>query len=292
MIRLVHAELLKVRTTKTWWIFGICLFVCTALAVTFWLFLANDQINSVASGGSFQPPTSDGGSPDGAPPAGGSSQDLHRALVFAAANIYTAGQYFGLLFVMVLGTLLVTNEYYHQTATATFLTTPRRTSVIGAKLITAMIAAAVFWLFTTAISLTAGAIFFNAKGYDTQLGEWPVTRALLLNGLAYALWGVLGVGLGVLIRNQIGAVITGAASYIIGTPIVQGIVFAIGVVLHQSWILKTLVAWPAVASNVMVSTEEVYPGSPAWWVGALVLVGHAILFGAVGTAIMRHRDIA
>jgi len=291
MIRLVHAELLKIRTTKTWWIFGICLFVFTALAATFWLFLANDTINSVASGGSFLPPTSDGGPPDGGPPAGG-SHELDRALVFAAANIYTAGQYFGLLFVMVLGTLLVTNEYYHQTATATFLTTPRRTSVIGAKLITAMIAAAVFWLSTTAVSLTAGAIFFSAKGYDTQLGEWPVTRALLLNGLAYALWGVLGVGLGVLIRNQIGAVITGAASYIIGTQIVQGIVFAIGLVLHEDWIFKTLVAWPAVASNVMVSTEQVYPGSPAWWVGALVLVGHAVLFGTVGTAIMRRRDIA
>ena len=54
-----------------------------------------------------------------------------------AANIFTSGQYFGGLFVLLLGILLITNEYYHQTATATFLTTPHRTKVIVAKLITA-----------------------------------------------------------------------------------------------------------------------------------------------------------
>ena len=37
-------------------------------------------------------------------------------------------------------------------------------------------------------------------------------RALLFNLLAYVLWAILGVGLGVLIRSQIGAVITAACS--------------------------------------------------------------------------------
>ena len=52
-----------------------------------------------------------------------------------AANIYTSGQFFGVLFVSLLGILLITNEYYHQTATTTFLTTPHRSRVVAAKLV-------------------------------------------------------------------------------------------------------------------------------------------------------------
>jgi hypothetical protein len=106
--------------------------------------------------------------------------------------------------------------------------------VIVAKLGTAVIFSAFFWIFTTAISVAAGSIFFSVKGYGSQLGEWPVTRAILMNGLAYGLWGILGVGLGVLIRNQIGAVLTGAIAYVIGTQAVQAVFF----IVHEFWIKK------------------------------------------------------
>jgi hypothetical protein len=47
---------------------------------------------------------------------------------------------------------------------------------------------------------------------------------------------------------------------------------------------------------VMVSAEPIQfgPGDsgPAWWVGALVLVGYGVLAGAIGTMIMRRRDIS
>ena len=43
-----------------------------------------------------------------------------------AANLYTSGQFFGVLIVMLLGAILVTNEFFHLTATTTFLVTPRR----------------------------------------------------------------------------------------------------------------------------------------------------------------------
>ncbi len=71
--------------------------------------------------------------------------DLGRVLTSAAANIFTSGQFFGLLFIVILGALVVTNEFFHQTATATFLTTPQRTRVITSKLIAAVLLAAGFW---------------------------------------------------------------------------------------------------------------------------------------------------
>jgi ABC-type transport system involved in multi-copper enzyme maturation permease subunit len=296
MTRLIRAELLKIRTTNTWWIFLICAFLATAAALAIWLLVANDAIETARSavGEGFVPS-------EDAPPGLVEEErrqwelqhDIKRTLVSSATQIYTSGQFFGLMFAMLLGALLMTNEFYHQTATATFLTTPRRTAVIVGKLVTAMLAAAFFWVFSTALSLAAGAIFYSAKGYGSQLGEWPVTRAILLNALAYGLWGVLGVALGVLIRSQIGAVVTGTVAYVIGTFLLSNIVVPILVFgLNQQWALDAAIAWPGIASVVMVSTEPPFAGMPPWWAGALVLVGYGLAFGAVGTMITRRRDVS
>lgn len=292
---LLRSELLKIRTTNTWWVFLIGVFLATALAATVWIAVGNSQINTaVAAGGEeFVPP-------EDAPEAQVEimrqqfelSQDLTRTLHDVAAEIYTSGQFFGLLFAMLLGILLITNEYHHQTATTTFLVTPRRTRVVLAKLGTAMIGAGFFWAFATVLSIAAGAIFLAAKGYGIQLTEWPVLRAILLNALAYGLWGVLGVGLGVLIRSQIGAVLTGTVAYVIGTFLIQQVVFALYFLLDLEWVLDLMVLWPGVASQVMISPEPPYPQSPAWWVGVLVLVAYGVGFGIIGTLLTRRRDIS
>lgn len=296
-MRLIRSELLKIRTTNTWWLFGIGVFVFTAIAGAIWILVGNESINQALQVGEFQPPP-----PEIEVSAEELEQmrqewiaqhDLDRVLRNSAAQIYTSGQFFGLMFAMLLGAILVTNEFFHQTATATFLTTPQRTKVILAKLGTAVIFSGFFWIFTTVLSVAAGMIFFNAKGYPSQLGEWPVTRAILMNGLAYGLWGILGVGLGVLIRNQIGAVLTGAIAYIIGTQAVQIVFFVIHEFwIKKDWVLTAMVSWPSVASQVMITPEKTFPQSPAWWVGAIVLIGYGVVFGVVGTLITRKRDIS
>jgi ABC-type transport system involved in multi-copper enzyme maturation permease subunit len=297
-MNLIRSELMKIRTTNVWWLFGIGVLVFTAISVAIWIAVGNQMINEATSSGVFQPP----------PPGVGMSpaeieqqrqqfemqHDINRVLSANAAMIYTSGQFFGLLFASLLGVILVTNEYYHQTATATFLTTPQRTKVILAKLGTATAFAVIFWVVTTAISVAAGSIFFTNKGYSTQLGEWPVTRAILMNGLAYGLWGILGVGLGVLIRNQIAAVIVVSAGYVLGTQIAGLAALLAAQLFKADWVEQASVAWPAVASQVMVSTEEIFVGAntPPWWVGALILVGWGVVMGLVGTLITRKRDIA
>jgi len=293
---LIRSELMKIRTTNVWWLFGIGIVFFTGLALLLWLIFGNEQINQMENATAFVPPTGENVSPEQVEEMRQQAAflaDKDRVLHQIATNVYTAGQFFGVMFVSLLGAILFTNESFHQTATATFLTTPQRVKVILAKFATAILAAAFFWVLTTAINAGAGAIFFSAKGYPNQLGEWPVTRAILMNGLAYGLWAVLGVGLGVLLRNQIGTVVTLAVTYIIGTQAVQ-IIFTL---IHEFWIKKdwvmdAMVGWPSVASQVMVSSEEVYPGSPKWWVGAVVLVGYGLVFGTIGTMIARTRDIS
>jgi hypothetical protein len=48
---------------------------------------------------------------------------------------------------------------------------------------------------------------------------------------------------------------------------------------------------PTTASQLMISGTEL-PGSPPRWVGAVVLIGYALVTGVLGTAIMRRRDIS
>jgi hypothetical protein len=66
--------------------------------------------------------------------------------------------------------------------------------------------------------------------------------------------------------------------------------------IQDDAVFNFVVLVPGVASMVMVSAEPLQfgPGAdgPAWWVGALVLVGYGVLAGFIGTLIMRKRDIS
>ncbi|TDC31775.1 ABC transporter permease [Micromonospora sp. KC213] len=270
-MNLVRSELLKIRTTNAWWLLALGAFLSLALA-----FAINTWLAVSSLGGN--PETAEAGGIPATPAA-------------QAANLYTSGQYLGLMFVMLIGILMVTNEFFHQTATTTFLSTPRRTSVIVSKLIAASLLGFGFWLVTTVIDLAAGATVLALNDHGTQLGQWEVQRALLLNLLAYAIWTVLGVGIGTLITNQLGAVITASVVYLLGTQVVGVLFFLLANWLDNMAVMKWQVVWPAAASSIMVSGGE-SEMLPAWWVGALVLVGYALASGVAGVLITRRRDIS
>jgi ABC-type transport system involved in multi-copper enzyme maturation permease subunit len=286
-LRLVRAEYLKIRTTHTWWIFLIALVVGTGLALTSNVIQAYFYLHAESPA----PDGGDGGGPGG-PGAIQAQYDLLHSVQTQAANIFTSGQYFGGLFAMLLAILLITNEYHHQTATTTFLTTPHRTAVIGAKFVTGMITAAGFWVVTTVLSLITGIIYFNIDGFPNHLGDWNVQHAILVNLMVFALWGVFGIGFGVLLRNQLAATITATLLYVAGT-FVAGIIFQAVYFLwiKQDWVLTLQVILPAEAAQVATAATKAYPQAAPWWVGVLVLLGYGIVTGVIGTLIMRRRDI-
>ncbi len=292
MIRAVRSEWIKIRTTNTWWLMGLGILLFTGLALL---------VNATSAHFQLQQP---------APPpdnAAANDQQFHDAqqqqyteahtaagLAKIAANLYTSGQYFGGLFVLLLGALLMTNEYFHQTATATFLTLPHRTVVILAKFATGALLGAGAWVLTTAVNIPITALFLRSEHVSNGLGTWDVTQSMLLNLAAFAIWAVLGVGLGVLIRSQIGAVVTGTVVYLLGTFAVSIIVSLIRTyVIKEDWVETAQVLMPAIASMVMVTPGgEAFNHAPPQWVGAAVLIGYGVLFGLIGTLLTRHRDVS
>ena len=207
-----------------------------------------------------------------------------------ASNLYTSGQFFGVLMVLLLGAIVVTNEFFHQTATTTFLVTPRRESVVLAKLLASTLLGLTFWLVTTLLNLLFVPFILDALNVGSQLGEPAIWRAIGLNALAYGLWAILGVGAGVLIRSQIAATITLSTAYVLGYFGATTIFFLLGPRLGD-WFDKLQVLVPPLASQLMVSGTEL-PGNPPRWVGAAVLIGYAVLAGGLGTWLMKRRDIA
>lgn len=279
-MRLLRSELLKIRTTNAWWLFSLGALVMLALA-----FLLN-AVNTHLMLESFDRVIT-----EDMPPEQVEQLTAQADVANLAANLYTSGQFFGLLFVMLLGIVLVTNEFHHQTATTTFLTTPRRTLVILAKLVTSALFGALIWAVTTALTVPATVLFLAGKGVDNHLGDGAIIRALLLNLLAYVLWGIFGVGFGVLIRSQIGATVTAVVLYLIGTTAASLLFLLLANWLDAQWILKWQVIVPSIASTLMISGTDL-PGSPPQWVGAVILIGYAVVTGTVGTLIVRKRDIS
>ena len=293
MMRLVRSELLKVWTTKAWWLIGLAALVITGLVLAGTMFDAYYSFHPQP----YEPPP-------GMPPEQQAAMEVERQhaaaragtralVVSVATSLVTAGSCLGVMLVMLMGILIVTNEFHHQTATTTFLTTPRRTGVISAKLITALLIAVAFWLVTTVVNLIAGAVFLSIQGKELLFGEWSVIRAILLNLAAYSCWAVLGIGLAVLIRSQIGTVVTGVLVYLASVP---AAFIAFGAIrqflIKDDWVLTAQVAVPSIASMVMTSTDRLYPEAPPQWVGALVLVGYGLVAGVIGTLITRRRDIS
>src|SRR6185312_8309380 len=155
-MRLLNAELFKLRTTAIWWIMGIILIPLYAASVGFnWL-----SSYALTTG------QADGGASDAQAQVDAVSQPIN-----IATNLYTTGQYMGVLIVLLLSAIIVTSEFFHLTATTTFLVTPRREAVILAKFGAAIIVSLIVWALTTLLNLLIVPIVMDALNLGSQIGE-------------------------------------------------------------------------------------------------------------------------
>jgi ABC-type transport system involved in multi-copper enzyme maturation permease subunit len=282
--RLIRAEIMKIRTTNTWWLFGIGIVLVTALALTSNGFEHHFELYPALGG----MPADE----QARALADAAQARTHAGLAAIAADMVTSGQFFGVLFSMLIGVLVVTNEFFHQTATATFMTNPHRTTVIMAKLAAAVTFGVLFWLISTVLDLATTAIYLNTQHVSISLGDWIVVRSILLNLLAYAMWAIFGLGLGTLVRSQIGSVVTGMAVYLIGLAAVAVIFRLIYNFYHHDWVLQATVIAPAVASAIMTTPGRLDDHAAPQWLGLLVMIGYSIVLGGIGIMLTRRRDIS
>jgi ABC-2 type transport system permease protein len=121
-------------------------------------------------------------------------------------NNALAGISLGLLLTGVLGVLLMTGEYSSGMIRATLTAIPNRPLVLAAK-------AAVFGTVALTVGEVAAFVAFFAGGAALPggiaaptLGQPGVLRAVVLSGAGYCLIGLLGLGLGAVVRHTPAAI--------------------------------------------------------------------------------------
>lgn len=115
---------------------------------------------------------------------------------------------------LVLGVLIITTEFRHGTTGSTFLVTPKRWPVMLAKLGAGLL-----------IGVVAGLLFVLVNGglalpiYSGRGGTLPPTSELVkvYAGViaSFALLAAFGLGIGAIVRNQVGAIIAAIAVFFV-----------------------------------------------------------------------------
>jgi ABC-2 type transport system permease protein len=285
LVRLVAAEILKIRTTRAWRLFAGGFTLVSALAVAFGWAGNNNVLN---------PTLSDY-------PAGVSRDSVIAQAASArtgpgtaalAASMMTSGQFLLVLITVMLGVHVATNEYSVRTMTSTFLIEPRRSRVVLAKVIVSGLYGVTFWAIATVLDGVTTPFFLDAEHLPASALNSPVVvRAVLMGLLAFVLWAWFGLGLGAVLRNQVVAVVAAIAIYAGGFAIVELIIHVLSRAFHASWLLSLAVLAPAQASNVMITAGKAFQDAPPWWVGGLVLAGYGIALAICGAASVSRSDV-
>jgi hypothetical protein len=158
------------------------------------------------------------------------------------------------------------------------LANPTRVRVLGAKVIVVVVGAATLTLAAFAVSVAIGVPMLVAKGVDVMWSIGPLATTVGRMLGAGAIWGAIGVGVGLTVKHQVAAI---AGSLI--------------------WLL----AAEGLLSGLVPDVAKFFPGSAGFAfvginandvltpvAGAAVLIGYAVLAVVAGAVLMQRRDIA
>jgi ABC-2 type transport system permease protein len=180
---------------------------------------------------------------------------------------------------LLLGNLGMTGEFRHHTVTQTFLVTPDRGRVVAAKLVAYPLAAIALALTTMAVTAAVAAGWLAAKGITPSLLDARLGRVVGVALLAAGLCGLVGVGVGALVRNQVAALV----GTLVWVLVVEGLLMSL---LHAPSLGKWL---PSAAAKAAITS----PGGAqlSRLAGTLLLAGYALALALVGTRLVVRRDI-
>jgi ABC-2 type transport system permease protein len=117
------------------------------------------------------------------------------------------GEFLGALFAALLGAMSMTAEIRHGTIRPTFLVTPRRRRVVTAKAVVSALIGVGFGLAASALAAGVGVAVLGGRGIGLELNGGDLVVLLAGGAAASALWAMIGVGLGAVVRDQVPTVL-------------------------------------------------------------------------------------
>jgi len=191
-------------------------------------------------------------------------------------NLFSIGSFAG-LFAALAGIMLVTGEYRFGTIRPTYLFTPKRSLVLVAKVVAALIAGFVFALVGEILSVGVGGVILDERGISVALSHHDYTLITIGTLIGTALWGGIGVGLGMIVRNQVGAII----GILAWGFVIQNLLFNL---------VPSVGRWtPDQAQNGLMGLTDAHLLDPG--VGGATLVFWTIVICAAGAVMAARRDV-
>ncbi|HQF03539.1 MAG TPA: ABC transporter permease subunit [Phycicoccus sp.] len=260
----VRSEFLKFFTTRLWWGMAIGIFVAGGLFAGFFAW-------AMSSGGATDQP----GAPQGTPTQ-------------IANTVYTSGMGIGYLLLLTIGVMAIGSEYRHKTITSTFLSTPQRIKAMLAKVVALMGLGVFYGLIAIIGSVGVGASVLSLLGLEAFPSS-EIFRTMALSLLVLGLWALIGLGVGILIKNQVAALLVGVGVAWIVEPL-AGLLLS-----FWSWGAQHIVQYlPSQATSAVVNSVTQGPqvARLEWWAAALVLAAYAAVLSGLGIWRVVREDVS
>ena len=249
MSRLIRSELLKQRTTRTsllllLWMVGLLLLVVLLHVLS----LSTEHLSAV----------------DG------------------QLKVVGWGTSIAALFASLLGAMSITAEIRHGTIRPTFLATPRRGRVITAKLIAGALTGVAIGLLAEGLTAAIEAAGLAARGIHIQLTAGDYLQLFAGGAAAGALFAAIGVGLGAIVRQQVGAIVALCVWLLLIETTLIGNIPSAGKYAPGA-------AAGAIAGAIQTQTPAKLV-APA--LGLLLLAAYAAFAAGAGALLTNRRDVA
>jgi ABC-type transport system involved in multi-copper enzyme maturation permease subunit len=249
MSRLIRAELLKQRTTRAslillGWMVGLILLVVLLHVLS----LSRSDLSTV----------------DG------------------QLKVIGWGTGIGALFASLLGAMSFTAEIRHGTIRPTFLATPRREQVIAAKLAAGALTGLAAGLLAEGLTAAIEAAGLAARGIHIQLTAGEYLQLFAGGAAAAALFAAIGLGIGAVVRQQVGAVVG----------------LCVWLLLIETTLINNIPSAgkfaPGAAAGAIAGAIQTQSASKlaAPGIGIALLAAYAATAAAAAIALTNHRDVA
>jgi ABC-type transport system involved in multi-copper enzyme maturation permease subunit len=192
-------------------------------------------------------------------------------------NVLSFGSIAG-VFAALAGVMLFTSEYRFGTIRPTSLFNPNRNRLFTSKVTAGVLSGLVFGVIGEGLVFAIGIVIFKIRGVDIVMSGANMTELIVGAIVGTALWGAIGVAIGAIVPNQVGAVIALLAWGFVVENLVFGFLPKVGRFL------------PVHASDSIMGPiqNKLLPGNA----GAVVTVGWVLVLAVIGMSMLRRRDVS
>jgi ABC-2 type transport system permease protein len=190
------------------------------------------------------------------------------------------GVLISVLLIGVVGVLVMTSEYSSGTIRATLAAAPRRLRVLAAKAAVVGAVALIVGEAAAFLSFFAGCVALRHGLTAPALSQPGVLRAIVLTGASLSLIGLLGLGLGAIIRHTAAAVTVVVAIVCVGGPF--------------NLAIRPYLPIYIISHSLSATTPLCRPGAASCWLSAWsglgMLASYAAIAMALGALLLARRD--